>query len=177
MKIERTIFLPQGGWIWIFDVPHKVVIEESDGSLREAPYGAINLEIAGKNRLKGKKQHGAGSTAPGVQSRLVRVRDAPGYLGMDENRFNAEVRPHMTEIPIGKQGIGFDRLDLDAWVEDYKSRNGRPGKRKGVSKPWDENKSPASSTVKGSGTSTKLSEEEEFARALAKVTSQRQKRS
>ena len=45
---------------------------------------------------------------------------------MDRNRFNAEVRPHLTEIPIGIQGIGFDRLELDAWVDDYKSRNGRP---------------------------------------------------
>ncbi len=57
--------------------------------------------------------------------RLVRLRDAPAYLGMDRNRFNNEVRPHLTSIPIGKQGIAFDRLELDAWVEDYISRNGR----------------------------------------------------
>jgi hypothetical protein len=57
--------------------------------------------------------------------RLVRFRDAPNYLGMDRNRFNAEVRPFLTRIPIGHQGIAFDRLELDAWVEDYISRNGR----------------------------------------------------
>jgi hypothetical protein len=57
--------------------------------------------------------------------RLVRLRDAPSYLGMDRNRFNAEVRPNLTNIPIGQQGIAFDRLELDAWVEDYVSRNGR----------------------------------------------------
>ena len=57
--------------------------------------------------------------------RLVRLRDAPAYLGMDRNRFNHEVRPHLTRIPIGQQGIAFDRLELDAWVEDYVSRNGR----------------------------------------------------
>ncbi len=57
--------------------------------------------------------------------RLVRLRDAPAYLGMDRNRFNREVRPHLTRIPIGQQGIAFDRLELDAWVEDYISRNGR----------------------------------------------------
>jgi hypothetical protein len=56
---------------------------------------------------------------------LVRFRDAPNYLGMDRNRFNAEVRPFLTRIPIGHQGIAFDRLELDAWVEDYISRNGR----------------------------------------------------
>lgn len=57
--------------------------------------------------------------------RLVRLRDAPAYLGMDRNRFNREVRPHLTNIPIGRQGVAFDRLELDAWVEDYISRNGR----------------------------------------------------
>jgi hypothetical protein len=46
---------------------------------------------------------------------------------MDRNRFNTEVRPYVTEIPIGKQGKGYDRLELDVWFEDYKSRNGRPG--------------------------------------------------
>jgi hypothetical protein len=69
--------------------------------------------------------------------RVIRFRDAPRYLGMDRNRFNAEVRPFLTEVPIGKQGIGFDRLELDAWFEDYKSRNGRPT-RKGET-PWDAN--------------------------------------
>jgi predicted DNA-binding transcriptional regulator AlpA len=68
--------------------------------------------------------------------RLVRLRDAPAYLGMDRNRFNREVRPHLTNIPIGRQGIAFDRLELDAWVEDYISCNGRPAARR--NKPWDE---------------------------------------
>ena len=35
--------------------------------------------------------------------RLIRLRDAPAYLGMDRNRFNAEVRPLLPEIPIGEQ--------------------------------------------------------------------------
>lgn len=65
-----------------------------------------------------------------LQPRFVRFRDAPDYLGMDRNRFNAEVRPYLTEIPIGTQGVAFDRLDLDAWAEHYKNRNGRPGQKK-----------------------------------------------
>jgi hypothetical protein len=60
-----------------------------------------------------------------LQPRLVRLRDAPSYLGMDRNRFNREVRPFLTTIPIGRQGIAFDRLELDAWVDDYVSCNGR----------------------------------------------------
>jgi hypothetical protein len=112
-----------------------------------------------------------------ILPRLIRQRDAPRYLGMDPNRFNAEVRPYLTEIPIGKQGIGYDRLDLDAWFEDYKERNGRPGKRKGVDKAWDARKSLVSSTGKGHGTSTKLSEEEEFAKAVERATSKRRRNS
>jgi hypothetical protein len=40
--------------------------------------------------------------------RLIRLRDAPSYLGMDRNRFNQTVRPSLIEIPIGDQGIAFD---------------------------------------------------------------------
>src|SRR5262245_26292294 len=94
---------------------------------------------------------------------------------MDRNRFNAEVRPGLTEIPIGKQGIAFDRLELDAWAEDYKSRNGRPGRSKGV-QSWDAEKYPASSCAEGSTTSTSASAGDAFARALERIGSQKQKR-
>ena len=57
--------------------------------------------------------------------RLIRLRDAPGYLGMDRNKFNAEVRPGLTEVPLGPQSIAFDRLELDAWASQYIARNGR----------------------------------------------------
>jgi hypothetical protein len=62
-----------------------------------------------------------------ILPRFIRFRDAPSYLGMDEDRFNAEVRPCLVEIPIGKQGVAFDRLDLDAWADEYRAREGRPG--------------------------------------------------
>jgi len=90
--------------------------------------------------------------------RLIRCRDAPYYLGMDRNRFNAEVRPQLTEIPLGAQGIAFDRLDLDAWVDDYKSRNGRPAPRKGVNASWDANEVLDSASAEASGTFRSKSE-------------------
>ena len=37
--------------------------------------------------------------------RLVRLREAPFYLGMDRNRFSNDVRPYLTEIPIGKFSV------------------------------------------------------------------------
>ena len=106
-----------------------------------------------------------------IAPRIIRFRDAPHYLGMDRNRFNAEVRPHLTEVPIGKQGIGFDRLELDAWFEDYKSRNPRPA-RKG-SNTWDASEYPASSCGPASGTSTNASAGGEFAKALEQVKSKK----
>ena len=60
--------------------------------------------------------------------RIIRFRDAPMYLGMDRNRFNNEVRDYVTEIKIGVQGIGFDRLELDQWAAHYILCNGRPAK-------------------------------------------------
>src|SRR5208337_5318566 len=69
--------------------------------------------------------------------RVIRLRDAPAYLGMDKNRFDREVRPYLTEFPIGDQGVAFGRLDLDNWFEEYKARNGRPGKSTEGGKSWD----------------------------------------
>mgnify|MGYP001819066244 CR=1 FL=1 len=62
---------------------------------------------------------------PSYPPRLLRLREAPRYLGMDRNRFNSEVRPLLTEIPLGEKGVAFDRLELDVWVDHYVSRNGR----------------------------------------------------
>jgi hypothetical protein len=58
------------------------------------------------------------STSVVFSPRFIRLRDAPLYLGMDKNRFNRDVRPRLHAIPIGTQGVAFDRLDLDAWADD-----------------------------------------------------------
>ena len=107
-----------------------------------------------------------------MQPRLIRLRDAPIYLGMDRNRFNAEIRPRLIEIPIGQHGIAFDRLDLDAWVDHYKDCNSRPAQQESV---WEQNECQALSSEATPGTSTKESTETEFAKALAQVSSKKQK--
>jgi hypothetical protein len=115
------------------------------------------------------KARAAFSIAP----RLIRFRDAPLYCAMDRNRFNVEVRPYVTEVPIGQQGVAFDRLELDAWLEDYVSRNGRPA-RKGI-RQWDANTSPASSKGLALGTSTSASAVGAFAKALEQLNLKKQK--
>ena len=63
-----------------------------------------------------------------IAPRVIRHRDAPAYLGMDRNRFDAEVRPGVTEVAMGQRGIAFDRLELDAWWETHMIQSGRPGR-------------------------------------------------
>ena len=115
------------------------------------------------------------STAVQLLPRIIRLRDAPGYLGMDRNRFNKEVRPRITEIPIGEQGIAFDRLELEDWVEHYISCNGRPRTNPGGKQSWDAKQRQDSTNVVVSGTSTRRSEETDFAKALVQATSKKQK--
>jgi hypothetical protein len=116
-------------------------------------------------------------TIPAILPRFIRLRDAPAYLGMDRHRFNSEVRPHLTEIPIGEQGIGFDRLDLDAWADDYKARNGRTAKEGGDICRKDRNKNGRRGLLRsvGSGTLISGSVDAEFVKALEQATSRKRK--
>lgn len=108
--------------------------------------------------------------------RLIRLRDAPGYLGMDRHRFNEEVRPNIMEIPIGNQGVAFDRLDLDAWVDDYIHCSGRPAVTKQRSlEQWDEKNRQVSLKEGSIGISIKRSLDAEFEKALVRATSKKQK--
>ncbi|GLO05719.1 hypothetical protein [Pseudomonas asiatica] len=120
-----------------------------------------------------------------LQPRFLRAKDAPGYLGMCKDEFKNTVRPHVREFPIGKQGIGFDRLELDAWADAYieamavekasNQDNNRPrsGSTAGESKetPWPKRQSQGSRKCQtASGKSTKSTGGSEFKRALALLT-------
>lgn len=108
--------------------------------------------------------------------RLIRLRDAPTYLGMDRHRFNKEVRPNLVEIPMGTQGIAFDRLDLDAWVDDYIQCSGRPAVTELRSlELWDEKGRQGCKSVAASGALTKRSSDDDFAKALVLTTLKKRK--
>ena len=109
-----------------------------------------------------------------ILPRLIRLRDAPNYLGMDRHRFNDEVRPNLIEIPIGNQGVAFDRLDLDAWVDDYIQCSGRPAVTKQRNlEQWDEKNRQVSLKEGIIGTSIKRSLDAEFEKALVRATSKK----
>ena len=59
------------------------------------------------------RAHGPSSRGILIMPRVLRLRDAPRYLGMNRNLFNSDVRPFLTEVHIGRQGVAFDRLELD----------------------------------------------------------------
>src|SRR5581483_4326331 len=100
--------------------------------------------------------------------RGIRAKDAPRYLGMDRNRFNRLVRPHLTLIQYGPQTKVFDRLELDRWVEDDKSRNGRPAMKGGIT--WGVDAVPDSANATGSGTSKSSSLESRFMKVVERAT-------
>ncbi len=110
-----------------------------------------------------------------IQPRMIRLKDAPRYLGMCKNTFNELVRPFVTEIRYGSMSVGFDRLELDAWIEDYIRGNGRLGKQKGGDKPWRGKSYQGSSSAAQSGISTSSSEAAEFAKALERENSRKRK--
>lgn len=65
-----------------------------------------------------------------MEPRLIRFKDAPAYLGMNRHLFNQIVRPTIPSLKIGRQGIAFDKVDLDAWVDQYKRCGERPLKNR-----------------------------------------------
>jgi hypothetical protein len=107
-----------------------------------------------------------------MQPRVIRLRDAPAYLGMDKNRFNDEVRPQIPEVPIGGHGVGFDRLDLDWWFDEYKKRNGRAVRSK---KKWQESERQDSISEPENGMLTRLSSTDAFVKAQELAASKRRK--
>jgi predicted DNA-binding transcriptional regulator AlpA len=109
-----------------------------------------------------------------ISPRVIRLRDAPTYLGMKKDHFNQNVRPLLPPIAIGARGIGFDRLDLDAWIEHHKPDDNRSILNLGDN-IWDKKECQASSNGVSYGTLTNVSLENEFVRAVERATSLKRK--
>lgn len=119
-------------------------------------------------------------TAP----RFLRASTAPAYLGMCREEFNKTVRPNVREFPIGKQGVGFDRLELDQWADSWaesmaiekqaKEDNNLPRSGRQGEKQWREKQCRASTRGTGFGTSTKSSEVADFKKALEQARGKKQ---
>ena len=103
--------------------------------------------------------------------RVVRQKDAPKYCGVNTNYFNRYIRPHLREIRFGPQMVGFDRIDIDQWIVDFKDNSGRLGHGK------EEENKPCRRILKSQGSScegkpgglTSESMEREFAKAVKRA--------
>lgn len=105
--------------------------------------------------------------------RFIRAKDAPGYLGMDRNKFAKDVKPYLTVIQLSTQAVAYDRLDLDAFADDIKSRNGRPPEKQKEDTLWVRKDRQDSTNVETPGISTNKSKATaDFAKALDAITSQ-----
>ncbi|MGY4663182.1 putative DNA-binding transcriptional regulator AlpA [Pseudomonas chlororaphis] len=122
--------------------------------------------------------------ATSIQPRFIRFGDAPGYLGMCNDEFNKTVRPNVREFPIGKQGVAFDRHELDEWADAYiaakaiekaaKQDNNRPRSERQGATQWREKRSLVSTRKVASGKSTRSSVASDFEKALELVTGKKQ---
>ena len=109
-------------------------------------------------------------------ARGLRIDAAAAYLGMNRNAFNLLVRPYVQEIRYSPQVIVFDKLDLDAWLESYKSRGN--GMAQGERNTCENQKylGCTNDVITESGTSTKSSTDTRFDLAVARAMKQRPKR-
>tara|TARA_R110001592_G_scaffold265887_1_gene531472 strand:+ start:3539 stop:3901 length:363 start_codon:yes stop_codon:yes gene_type:complete len=107
-----------------------------------------------------------------LEPRIIRVGQALFYCGMSDRVFNAEIRPFLTEIRIGVQGVGFDKFELDEVLDDYIQRYGRaPTKNLESEQCKKSERKPVVASMIGrvSGTSTKELAVSEFAKAQERV--------
>ena len=100
-----------------------------------------------------------------IEPRVIRLTDAPAYLGMGAKYFNEHVRPNVELVNLGGNHMKmFDRLDLDAWFTNHKAANGKPTKEQ---QSW-QKEHQASEKREKFGTLRKSSQENSFELALAK---------
>ena len=155
--MQVHLFIKSYKHFWIFYAPIKLCLRDQ-------------CTLHPSARLRNMKNISP-ARSTGFLPRLIRFRDAPSYLGMDRHRFNTDVRPYLIAIPIGRQGVAFDRLEMDAWVEQYKSCNGRPAKRSNL---WDAKNHQASRKgVESGGSTRELKDTEDWQKAAARIISKK----
>lgn len=77
-----------------------------------------------------------------ILPRVIRMAEAPKYCGVSVRVFDSDFRPHLNEAVFGKQGVGFDRIEVDSFITWYFKRH---GKRKAQgSKSWQKEEQPKS---------------------------------
>jgi hypothetical protein len=63
------------------------------------------------------------------EPRVIRVKDAHKYLGMDKTTFAKQIRPYLPTIHITNKSRGFERVDIDSVFDVYKHSRCCPPKK------------------------------------------------
>ena len=50
-------------------------------------------------------------------AKVLRLVDAPGYVGLNKNTFNSVIRPQLNELQLGERIVGFNRSELDNFID------------------------------------------------------------
>lgn len=110
--------------------------------------------------------------------RVIRVKDAHRYLGMDKTTFAREIRPYLTLIKITNKSRGFERVDIDHAFDVYIcGRCCPPKKPLPIGDNICESKQVSTLTPQvTAGSSTKKLKENAFANALSTAKSSAKKR-
>ncbi|MGD9108455.1 MAG: hypothetical protein PVI75_04720, partial [Gammaproteobacteria bacterium] len=58
---------------------------------------------------------------PGYPPRIMRTQEVLYYLSTNINEFNKRFRPELSEIKLGNHAVGFDRLQIDALINQIES--------------------------------------------------------
>ena len=98
----------------------------------------------------------------------IQLCDAPSCLGISRKLFDREVRPYVTAIEYPNiRGIWFDKEDLNARADAIKQQYGRPGETDNqCPQPKHRKDSSYAATL---GISTRLSQDDEFEKARARL--------
>jgi hypothetical protein len=104
--------------------------------------------------------------------RIMRPAEAAYYVGMSKDLFNREIRPLVPVISLGDRAIGFDRIDLDEAIYQYKESNTRNDES-----PWLKSQDSIGMKPRGKGSSINRSEDSDFLNASKQVRESRQRRS
>ena len=112
-----------------------------------------------------------------IQPRILRVGQAIKYSGLSRPLFKEHIRPKCGEITIGKQGIGFEKVEIDKALDDYIARYGCAPKEEQETSECKKEKQQDSSSTGTSGISTNGLAESAFARAAKRATNKKHKKS
>ena len=110
-------------------------------------------------------------------AKIIRLSDAPSYLGVNKNKFNRDIRPLLHELALGDRSVGFNRSELDNFIDKQTDQDTTKELEPWELPPKNGTARLASSSGETSGTSSARSATPKLDAAFKQVTADKQKKS